>query len=124
MKRLILPLLVVSVLFSCKKTEKKPVETTKTNVEKVSTSTSENHTSETKQEFKDKDGNLYTISYKFEKNQPIAIVTSKEFSVKLNQEQAWAKGAEYKTEGYSLVSKGDNVQFFVNDKEIILSLVK
>lgn len=127
MKKLILPLLVVIVsVFSCKKTEKKSTEITKKAVEVVSEKkeTPPSKVNETKEEFLGSDGNRYVVTYAFEKNQPIAIVTSNDFSTTLNQEQAWAKGAEYRSEDYKLISKGDNVQLFVKDKEIKLSPIK
>lgn len=122
MKKSVLVILALTTLFSCKKTAEKSTETTAKTEKKVAKEQS--NAQETKQQFKDNEGNLYAITYTFEKNQPVAIVASKDFTTTLNQSDVWAKGAEYKSGDYKLISKGGNVQLFIKGKEVSLTLTE
>lgn len=120
MKKIILPLAFVAVLFSCKNTQKKEVTNTKKNTETVAKQPSISST--TKQEFTGDDDNNYVVTYTFEKNQPVAKLECDGYTETLSQTKAWAKGGEYEKGDYKLISKGDNVILFVKDKEIKFAL--
>lgn len=66
----------------------------------------------------------FNIFYNTNENKPTALITSDFFCEKLVQTTAWAKGAEYESGDYKLVTKNDAVSLFIKGKEIKLHQLK
>lgn len=73
------------------------------------------------EKYKTEDGKEYTIVYNTNKKTPTALIESTNLKEELTQTTAWAKGAEYVKGDYKIIAKGDNVEFFIKDKKIILN---
>lgn len=76
------------------------------------------------EEFTANDGKTYTITFNTNEKTPTATVETDNFKKVLEQTEAWAKGAEYKKDNVSLISKGETAVLTINNKKIQLKEAK
>ncbi len=110
-------------LVSCQNSEKK--SKTKSIIETESINTQDSidlveslgvHTSV----FVGDDGNVYKLVFDTNTNPPTVSIQSNKLNIRLNQTEAWAKGAEYEGDNVSLTASGDNATLMLNNKRIKL----